>query len=223
MVKRTRRGFTLIELMTAIAIIAMLAGSLYVAMSGAFFESQDKATKGLLGSLRIGLEAYRGQFRAYPPDGIDYPVYDAEGRPVKNTAALIYFLTARIPKVSRVGTEVLIVPVGPFMRPIRGEYLSDNLDGPNPNLVEILDAYGAPLNYDNVGEGFTDLGGATHHTMVGLEDYHYDEDPRGGEAQGNETYNLWSNGPTNGADETGDDVPDQQSRFDDNLTSWGSF
>lgn len=221
--RHLKRGFTIIELMVAIAIITLLAGSLYVAMNSAFFESQDKAAKGLLGSIRIALEAYRGQFRAYPPDGIDYPVMDNKGRPIKNTACLLYFLTNKLPKVSRVGTEPLVNPVGPFMRSIQGEYLSGDLDGEDTHLIEIVDSWGNPLNYDNIGEGFSPLGGPAHHTMVGLEPYHYDDDPRDGEPQGNELYNLWSNGATQGADEDGAEVPDTATRFEDNLTSWGSF
>lgn len=220
---RTRRGFTLIELLITVAIISMLAGAVYVAMSGAFFESQDKAAKGLIGSLRIALEGYRGQFRAYPPDGFDYEVRDHMDRPIQNSACLIYFLTRPVVRVTRVGTERLLTRVGPFMRPIRQEYLSGDLDGPDGNLVEILDPWLNPLNYDDLGHGFTELGGLAVHTMPNIEDYNVDLDPREGEPRGSDLYNLWSNGRTNMADPSGEDVPEPIDRFADNITNWESF
>lgn len=215
------RGFTLIELMIVISIIALLAGAVYVSIGTTMFESNSKATNGVVGSLRIALEAYRGQFRGYPPDGLDYEVKDHKGRPIKNTACLIHFLTRPIVKVSRVGSESMIQVVGPFMKPPKGDYLSGSLDADDVNLVEILDSWGNPLNYDNTGEGFSDMSGVAVHSMPNIEDFNVDVDPRGGKALGAEAYNLWSWGQTTGASMTGDEVPDEATRQEDNLTNWG--
>jgi prepilin-type N-terminal cleavage/methylation domain-containing protein len=63
---RRRPGFTLVELMTVIAIIVLLVGILIPALSSARKQAKEAATTGLLKSLGYGCELFKGDFGRYP-------------------------------------------------------------------------------------------------------------------------------------------------------------
>ena len=65
---RTRRqsAFTLVELLTVIAIIMLLIGILIPALSSARQQAKISATGGVLKSIGDGCEMFQGQFNAYP-------------------------------------------------------------------------------------------------------------------------------------------------------------
>jgi prepilin-type N-terminal cleavage/methylation domain-containing protein len=61
-----RRGFTLVELMTVIAIIVLLIGVLIPALSSARTSARKATTAGLIKSLDSGCEMFRNDFKQYP-------------------------------------------------------------------------------------------------------------------------------------------------------------
>ncbi|MFQ5807309.1 MAG: type II secretion system protein [Phycisphaerae bacterium] len=63
---RSRPGFTLVELMTVIAIIMLLIGILIPALSAARRQAKQASTAGLLNSLGSGCEMFQGDFKRYP-------------------------------------------------------------------------------------------------------------------------------------------------------------
>jgi prepilin-type N-terminal cleavage/methylation domain-containing protein len=63
---RSRPGFTLVELMTVIAIIVLLIGILIPALSSARKQAKQTATAGLIKSIGSGCEMFRGDFKQYP-------------------------------------------------------------------------------------------------------------------------------------------------------------
>ncbi|MGB8225375.1 MAG: prepilin-type N-terminal cleavage/methylation domain-containing protein, partial [Sedimentisphaerales bacterium] len=65
-------GFTLPELLTAVAIIAILLGILMPALSQIKRIAKETRQKAQLGSIEMGLNMYRNDFGAYPPsEGIN--------------------------------------------------------------------------------------------------------------------------------------------------------
>jgi prepilin-type N-terminal cleavage/methylation domain-containing protein len=63
---RKRPGFTLVELLTVIAIIVLLIGILIPALSSARTQAKQTATSGLIKSVGSGCEMFRGDFKHYP-------------------------------------------------------------------------------------------------------------------------------------------------------------
>ena len=72
--RRPRRGFTLVELLTVIAIIALLIAILVPAIGKVRESAKETATKATIGSLGTGLETFRADQRvggSYPPSASD--------------------------------------------------------------------------------------------------------------------------------------------------------
>ena len=63
------QGFTLIELMVVIGVIALLASMLLVVSPGIKFKSRISATKGQLMQIQAAIESYHSKYNNYPPDG----------------------------------------------------------------------------------------------------------------------------------------------------------
>jgi prepilin-type N-terminal cleavage/methylation domain-containing protein len=63
---RGRPGFTLVELMTVIAIIVLLIGILIPALSSARVQARKSSTAGLIKSVESGCEMFQGDFKQYP-------------------------------------------------------------------------------------------------------------------------------------------------------------
>ena len=76
-------GFTLVELLTVIAIIAVLAGILMPALSSAMRKAYEGKARSAISSLEVAISMYETDFGAYPPDG---------GSPYTNNANMIELL-----------------------------------------------------------------------------------------------------------------------------------
>jgi prepilin-type N-terminal cleavage/methylation domain-containing protein len=66
---KTRRGFTLVELLTVIAIIGLLVGILIPALSAARDQARRSATAGVVSALEKGCEMFKTQADRYPRSG----------------------------------------------------------------------------------------------------------------------------------------------------------
>ena len=65
--KNTRVGFTVIEMMIVIVIIAILSGFVFRMMTLAGQKNSSAETKALLEKIANAIEAYRGEYGSYPP------------------------------------------------------------------------------------------------------------------------------------------------------------
>ncbi|MDO4574578.1 MAG: type II secretion system protein [Planctomycetia bacterium] len=67
--KTRRSGFTLVELLTVIIIIAMLAGMITGAVMSAVASVNQSVIRQEISQLELALNAYKAEFGEYPPDG----------------------------------------------------------------------------------------------------------------------------------------------------------
>lgn len=220
----TRRGgFTLVEVMAVVAILALLMSLVLVGAGRYRRKAYEEGTRGLLEKVRSALEEYRAAYSRYPPDGFDSPVYRSVGGgrvQISGARCLLYFLCKPTFKIAEYGDEIVRQELDPFLD-INGEMISgagdldDRLDDPQN---ELIDAYGNPIHYDNVErsrDGSVQLSvqmDSSMHTMPDfLADQMHGPDPRGigGPVMPKNPgqYDLWSHGT---------DVEDPT----DDITNW---
>lgn len=61
------RGFTLVELMIVLVIIAVLAGVAVYNFAGAADKAKAQATRAKMAQIKVALSSYYGTYSAYPP------------------------------------------------------------------------------------------------------------------------------------------------------------
>ncbi|MCI0652000.1 MAG: type II secretion system GspH family protein [Planctomycetes bacterium] len=144
--RRSRTGFTLIELMIVLGVILLLAAVLIVKGNQWRIESMEKNTMSTIAICEDKILQYHAIFGAYPPDGIDAPVATAEGTPLKSGAALTYALTQPTRKRQLLPSGEWDVTLGdPIHKfPMKDLYVDDGDD----EAKELLDAFDNPFHYD---------------------------------------------------------------------------
>jgi len=68
-INKTNSGFTLIELMVTITIIALLSAVLFASFDQARMQARDKARMTALKELELAIEMYKAQYGRYPAQG----------------------------------------------------------------------------------------------------------------------------------------------------------
>ena len=71
--KQNKNGLTLIEILAAIAIVAILAAGLYIAGSRAETQAKIKLTESTIQMLSAALEQYYGFYKSFPDPAASYP------------------------------------------------------------------------------------------------------------------------------------------------------
>ena len=65
---RKRLGFTLVEIVIVVSILALLASLSFILAMNAFITSNESAAQAALGTIRTAMEKYRNINSTYPPD-----------------------------------------------------------------------------------------------------------------------------------------------------------
>lgn len=153
------RGFTMIELLTVIAVIGILMALLLPVLANVRRNAKETATRSLIKSIETAIAAYEFDWGVYPPDGLAgaATAYKPGGGTyaVSNSNSLYYFLTTpfRISPNAAKGEVWASKDVGPYLDvPVRNQKL-------NGNAIDIIDVWGRPLQYDNIRDPQTSASG----------------------------------------------------------------
>jgi prepilin-type N-terminal cleavage/methylation domain-containing protein len=86
------RGFTLLELLVVMSIIAVLVGLLLPTIAISTSIVRENLTKGIMNDLSLGLKAYKIDFNDYPPSRPYNAGDPASGKMNSGSANLVYYL-----------------------------------------------------------------------------------------------------------------------------------
>ena len=143
MLKRDSKGFTVIELLIVIAIIAILMGLLMPMIAAVQRSARNKHTKALIVGLSAALQMYKTQFDEFPPSTVADPFLNCTPAvPVDNWSLYKYLCGAdgRGPVQFVNGTQRRFEP---FYTP-PPEFIVKS-----GNEVHIIDAWGKDIVYLN--------------------------------------------------------------------------
>ncbi|MCR4317541.1 MAG: type II secretion system GspH family protein [Planctomycetes bacterium] len=140
-----RQGFTLVELMIVLAIVAILLGLGSLVALTALEMSKDSDTQGRIAQIEQALEAYKLPFSEYPPSALDDIGGDrfAPNEENEGIEALVICLTSQ--------------QYSPYWSPDPGWLINTDGDSVRDNptdsyinsgeLFEVSDAWGNPIVY----------------------------------------------------------------------------
>jgi general secretion pathway protein G len=141
---RREGGFTLVELLVVIGILALLAGLLFPAVTAAQRRSREKAAKAMIERLTLALEQYASDFGDYPPTSLAALGVATNGVNEGNES-LVRCLSTRKERG----------PYFPFEEKDLANTDGDKLSGRDPcdstlgskELFEVVDPWGNPYIY----------------------------------------------------------------------------
>jgi prepilin-type N-terminal cleavage/methylation domain-containing protein len=149
-------GFTLVEMVTVVAVIAILAGIMLGAAGAAQRKAMSSRTQATINQIGVGVEMRKADVDYYAPDFIVWGLRIAwENRtPVWPCEALYWWLEY---EPTHRGTLSLPNPQPAYVK-FRPDQLQDSgktISGESANYMRVVDAWGNPINYKaNQGNGY---------------------------------------------------------------------
>jgi prepilin-type N-terminal cleavage/methylation domain-containing protein len=151
-----KRGFTLVELLTVIAIIALLAALLMPTLSRAKFQAWNTKCKSNARQLGIAANLYTSTYNAYPPSSIGVPLL-----PTEAITARAWWDFLELPNKLALNNERQPTLEGifrcPFQKPIKALILSGNGSVVSAKIMPLTsyayNGWGVGLHADGLGLG----------------------------------------------------------------------
>lgn len=151
-----RRGFTLVEMVTVVAVIAILAGIMLGAAGAAQRRAMTSRTQATINQLGVGIEMKKADVDYYPPDFRVWGVRIAwENRDNPWPCESLYWWLFYEPTRRLYSGQPN--PQQPYVK-FRPDQLQDSgktIPGESENYMRVVDAWGNPINYKaNQGNGY---------------------------------------------------------------------
>ena len=147
---KNQNAYTALELLIAIAIIAMLSAILLPAISSSQRKANTAKTKAMIESLGVAIESYRSTFGAYPPEA------EILGTAVSDSSESVYYHTGATFVAGNNTSQA--ISAGPFMefrkKSLGSTSMNEDMDGLGPQddaVYEITDPWGGTYLYENPG------------------------------------------------------------------------
>lgn len=134
------------------AIIVTLFSLVAMAVGGLTGKAAQRSTEAMMRRIQAYLDDYKDLTGYYPPDGIDTPVSNDQGTPIRGSACLHYFLCVKpIPVTEIRAGKKFVREIPPIAKFAEGEL--SLVDSSFPGAREVLDGWKNPLHYDNTEDG----------------------------------------------------------------------
>ena len=228
------RGFTMVELLITIAIIAFLLGGLMTVGMGLRSRARIEKSQAMVQMLELHLDQYKGKAGGYPEDGLDdKKVYTEEGTQLMSGAALTYALTQPIVKKRKMPDGTMkaagtAAAVAQFTADQLVDYSAYGFQLDDPEAAEACDAWNGPIHYDRLIGGrdaFSRQDTSEVHTAWEEIGYGDVDDPRTDPGEGISCripgpqnlgeFDLWSHGPFGH-----DRIDDLDKRLSETICNW---
>lgn len=134
---KRKRGFTIVELMMVIAVIAILAGIITMGVSGMFRSARAKRAEAMARVLQSGLETYYAQYGKWPASIKSHENDDEDSVELDNSSGKAASAHGRSPETDSAFQEIVkrsilsngkpvLDPSGLFVAESANEYCCDN-------------------------------------------------------------------------------------------------
>lgn len=142
--KRVKSGFTIVEMLVVVAVIAILAGAITVGVNGMFYKSRLGRAKAMSALLQSALETYYARCNDWPGalKGL------SEGTGANEDSILLSDEQA-----DKCFAEVVRISVGPNAKPVLDPSGLFVAKGANKGCTDIHRAWDAAVKYGVVGSG----------------------------------------------------------------------
>lgn len=120
--RSNKSGFTIVEMLVVVAIIAILAGAITMGVNGMFYKSRVGRAKSMRAMLQSGLETFYARTGEWPSPIKDIAENNKDGKDVVELSAT---------KADQCFYEIVKISVGPNAKPVidpSGLFVSQNID-----------------------------------------------------------------------------------------------
>jgi prepilin-type N-terminal cleavage/methylation domain-containing protein len=149
-----QRGFTLVEMVTVVAVIAILAGIMLGAAGAAQRKAMSSRTQATINQLGAGIEMKKADIDYYPPDFRVWGVrIDYVNRDTVWPCEALYWWLEYEPTHRYYGTQRNPQPAYVKFRPDQLQDSGKAVPNESENFMRVVDSWGNPINFKSAYGG----------------------------------------------------------------------